>query len=62
MYQPIIEVDGSCTSVLAIFTDVTEMVNAKNANAKSQQKLSTDLDNANIELEYQDEERGKRAE
>ncbi|MBL0052569.1 MAG: PAS domain-containing protein [Bacteroidetes bacterium] len=61
VYQPIVEPDDSCKAVLVIFVDVTEMVIAKNANAKSQQKLSVDLDHANSELSYQREEKIKRA-
>ena len=61
VYQPLKEKDNTITGVIVVFTEVTEMVLAKNANVENQNKLVVQLDNANVELAFQKEEKGKRA-
>ncbi len=61
VYQPLREQNGDITGVIVVFTEVTELVIAKNANRISEEKLSIALSIANIELAFQDDEKEKRA-
>ena len=61
VYQPLREQNGDITGVIVVFTEVTELVIAKNINRINQQKLFMQLNSANIELAFQKEEKGKRA-
>ena len=61
VYQPLRDLTGLVTGVIIVFTEVTELVLAKNINIDNQQKLTVELDIANLELAFQKEEKGKRA-
>ncbi len=61
-YQPFREQNEGITGVIVVFTEVTELVIAKNANRLNEEKLSIALSIANIELAFQDDEKEKRAE
>ncbi len=61
VYQPFREQNGDITGVIVVFTEVTELVIAKNINKINQQKLFILLNSANIELAFQKQEKGKRA-
>ena len=62
VYQPLREQNGEITGVIVVFTEITELVIAKNRIKENQEKLTAELDIANIELAFQKEEKGKRAE
>ena len=61
VYQPLRDLTGRVTGVMIVFTEVTELVRAKNINIAHQQKLTVELNIANLELAFQKEEKGKRA-
>jgi signal transduction histidine kinase/DNA-binding NarL/FixJ family response regulator len=61
VYQPLRENNNIISGVIVVFTEVTEMVLTKIANAENQKKLVVQLDNANVELAFQNEEKSKRA-
>jgi PAS domain S-box-containing protein len=49
------------SSIIGVFTDITEQVKAKNLNVENRKKLSYQLGNANKELAFLDDEKEKRA-
>jgi PAS fold len=61
VYQPMREQSGVITGVIVVFTEVTELVLAKNKNFENQQKISEELFFSKKELAFQKEEKGKRA-
>jgi PAS domain S-box-containing protein len=61
VYQPMREQSGAITGVIVVFTEVTELVLAKNKNFENQQKISEELFFSKKELAFQKEEKGKRA-
>jgi PAS domain S-box-containing protein len=61
VYQPLREQSGAITGVIVVFTEVTELVLAKNRNLENQQKISEELTFSKNELAFQKEEKGKRA-
>ena len=61
VYQPLREENGDITGVIVIFTEITELVIAKNLIKENQKKLIAELSIANIELAFQKEEKEKRA-
>ena len=61
VYQPLREQKGEITGIIVVFTEVTEMVKAKKRLKENQEKLVTELGIANLELAFQNEEKGKRA-
>ena len=61
VYQPLREQDTTITGVIVVFSEVTELVMAKNKNLKNQEKLVAELSIVNTELAFQNDEKEKRA-
>ena len=61
VYQPLREQNTIITGVIVVFTEVTDLVLAKNINIENQKKLVAELGVANVELAFQKVEKGKRA-
>jgi PAS domain S-box-containing protein len=60
-YQPFREQNGQIMSTIVVFTEITEQVNLRNLSLENQKRLSIDLEDAQSELVFQNEEKGKRA-
>lgn len=60
-YQPFKNNNKPSTSVIAVFTDITEQVKIKLKNVENRKKLTDELGIATKELIFQDEEKEKRA-
>jgi PAS domain S-box-containing protein len=60
-YQPLKYKTEKSTSIIVVFTDISEQVKIKNLDIQNKKKLTDELGNANKELAYQDDEKEKRA-
>ena len=61
IYQPLLNQNGETSSVIVVFTDVTEQVTSKNKNVQRHEKITADLKIANQEIFFQNEIKEKRA-
>ena len=60
-YQPLQTKAKVSSSIIVVFTDITEQVKLKRKNIENRKKLADQLGSANKELAYQDDEKEKRA-